>query len=399
MQNYDVIVVGAGVAGLVAAIEMARAGLQVAVIESREIQEPKLGQHVRVSALNVVSERILRQADCWEKIPSEARSSFREIAVCDAEGVGHVEFSYRDIGRAYLGHIVGNEALIKTLLERAKLLPSFTLLCPVEPQALRINSDSLSLKTMDGAVLKAKLIVGADGANSWVRKSLNIPFTETAYDHTAIVATIKSTHSHQHIARQRFLEKGPIAFLPLHDAHQCSIVWSTAPDHAAELMRSDAESLAQKMAESIDSELGKITLLDKPVAFPLTMRHVSHYVHPRVALVGDAAHTIHPLAGQGMNLGILDAACLAEVVVNNFNAQRDIGLVQNLRRYERWRRGDNQLMIEAMAFFKSGFAVQKGFLRNLRDFTLTFTNKNRWLKKIFMHNAMGFRGELPMIGR
>ncbi len=399
MQNFDVIVVGGGVAGLVASIEMAQAGLQIALIESREIQEPKLGQHLRVSALNVVSERILRQMDCWEKIPAQARSSFREIAVCDADGEGHVEFSYLDIGRSYLGHIVGNEALIKTLLERAELLPSFTLLCPAEPQALRIDSESLTLKTMDGAVLKAKLIVGADGANSWVRKALNIPFAETSYDHTAIVATIKSTHSHRHIARQRFLEKGPIAFLPLHDTHHCSIVWSTSPDHAAELMRSDLETLAKKMADSIDSELGEMTVVDKPVAFPLTMRHVSHYVHPRVALIGDAAHTIHPLAGQGMNLGILDAACLAEVVINNFQSQRDIGFVQNLRRYERWRRGDNQLMIEAMAFFKSGFATQQAFLKNLRDFTLAFTNRNRWLKKIFMHNAMGFRGELPLIGR
>jgi 2-polyprenylphenol 6-hydroxylase len=129
------------------------------------------------------------------------------------------------------------------------------------------------------------------------------------------------------------------------------------------------------------------------------MRHATHYVHPRVALIGDAAHTIHPLAGQGMNLSILDAICLSEVVVKHFRAQRDIGLVQNLRRYERWRRADNQLMIESMAFFKEGFAVQRGVLRYLRDATLLLTNRNRWLRKVFMHNAMGFRGELPLLAR
>ena len=399
MRHFDVVIVGAGVAGLVAAIEMSAAGLQVALVESREFQASKPGQHLRVSAINVVSERILRHLDCWETLPADALSPFREIAVRDAEGSGNVEFSYRDIGRAYLGHIVANEALVKTLLDRARALPSFTLLCPAQLEALIISDESLKLKLADDVSLTTSLLVGADGAQSWVRQALNMPFSESAYDHTAVVATVKTSRPHQSIARQRFRQSGPIAFLPLHDAHQCSIVWSTSPEEAKALMHSDQETLAKKIAATIDNELGKITVLDKPVAFPLTMRHVSHYVHPRVALIGDAAHTIHPLAGQGMNLSILDAACLSEVVVNNFRAQRDIGLIQNLRRYERWRRGDNQLMIDAMAFFKEGFAVERGFLRQLRDFSLCLTNRNRWLRRIFMHNAMGFRGELPLIGR
>lgn len=397
MRNYDVIIVGAGVAGLVAAIEMSRAGLQVALVESREFQEMKADQHVRVSALNVVSERILRHLGCWENIPERYRSPFREIAVRDADGSGHVEFSYRDIGRAYLGHIAANDILIKTLLTRARALPNFTLLCPAQSEALIITPEALTLKLADGSTLRAKLLIGADGAHSWVRQTLNMPCSESAYEHTAVVATVKTTHPHRATARQRFRESGPIAFLPLHDAHQCSIVWSTSPDEAAELMQLDRETLGKKIAATIDNDLGPITVIDKPISFPLTMRHVSHYVHPRVALVGDAAHTIHPLAGQGMNLSILDAACLSEVVVDNFRAQRDIGLIQNLRRYERWRRGDNQLMIDAMAFFKEGFAVQRGFLRQLRDFSLCITNRNRWLRRIFMHNAMGFRGELPKI--
>lgn len=399
MRYFDVVIVGAGVAGLVAAIEMSRAGLQVALIESREFEESKPGQHVRVSALNVVSERILRHLGSWKNLPEHALSPFREIAVRDAEGSGEVEFSYRDVGRAYLGHIVANEALIKTLLDRAHALPSFTLLCPAQLDALIISDETIKLKLADGSSLTTKLLVGADGAQSWVRKTLNIPLSESAYDHTAIVATVKTSRPHQSIARQRFRENGPIAFLPLHDPHHCSIVWSTLPEEAEELMQCDHETLGKKIAATIDNELGMIVVMDKPISYPLTMRHASHYVHPRVALIGDAAHTIHPLAGQGMNLGILDAACLSEVVVDNFRAQRDIGLIQNLRRYERWRRGDNQLMIDAMAFFKEGFAVQRGFLRQFRDLALCVTNRNRWLRRIFMHNAMGFRGELPLIGR
>lgn len=399
MQQFDAVIVGAGVAGLVAAIDMARAGLQIAVIETKEFAEPQEQQHVRVSALNVVSERILKNLDVWEKLSSEWVSPFREIVVSDADGAGQVAFSYKDIGRAYLGHIVANKALIKVLLERAQTLSSFTLLCPAEVEAFQIDPQHVKIKLVDGRTLKTHLLVGADGANSCVRKTLKIPVVELAYDHTAVVATVKLDLPHHNIARQRFMALGPIAFLPLKNPHYCSIVWSTSPEEAQELMSDDLETLGRKIAATVDHDLGGITVVDKPIAFPLTMRHATHYVHPRVALIGDAAHTLHPLAGQGMNLSILDAASLSEVVIGNFRAERDIGKVENLRRYERWRRSDNQLMIDAMAFFKTGFSVQQGFLRQLRDITLRVTNRNRWLRKIFMHNAMGFRGELPLIGR
>jgi 2-octaprenylphenol hydroxylase len=398
VRHFDVVIVGAGVAGLVAAIDMACGGLQVALVESREFKETSGGQHVRVSALNIVSERILEHLACWKGIENKKVSQFREIAVRDAEGSGHVEFSYRDVGRAYLGHIVANDALITALLQRAEILPTLTFFCPVEIDALIIDEAIVKLKLANGDALQTKLLVGADGAHSWVRKSLNIPVEELPYDHTAVLATVKTTRPHQSIARQRFRLSGPIALLPLQDSCTCSIVWSTSPKEAEALMRDTPDVLADKIAAAIDNELGKVIVIDKPLSFPLTMRHVTHYVHPRVALIGDAAHTIHPLAGQGMNLGILDAACLSEVVVTHFKAQRDIGLIQNLRRYERWRRGDNQTMIEAMRFFKEGFAVQEGFLKKFRDVTLRLTNRNRWLRKIFMHNAMGFRGELPRTG-
>lgn len=397
MQKFDVIIIGAGVPGLIAAIEMASAGLQVAIVESREFRETPSGKHVRVSAINLVSERILRKLQCWENLPSEKVSQFREIKVCDAEGMGQVLFSYRDVGREYLGNIVANEALIQVLLHRAQCLPNCVFFCPSIISVMTIEDEVVKLKLADERKCEAKLLVGADGAESWVRKSLNIPINEMPYNHTAIVATVKTEYSHLSIARQRFLKNGPIAFLPLENKHYCSIVWSTTPEEAEELMRLEFKDFGEEMANAIDNELGKISIVDKPLAFPLTMRHVTHYVHPRIALIGDAAHTIHPLAGQGLNLGILDAACLSEVVVANYKAKRDIGLVQNLRRYERWRRSDNQMMIDAMLLFKEGFAVQHGFLKQLRDITLKLTNHYRWIRRVFMHHAMGFRGELPEI--
>ncbi len=297
------------------------------------------------------------------------------------------------------GNIVANEALIQILLNRVSEIPNLFLFCPAQINVMMIDDDIVKIKLSDETKIESKLLVGADGAESWVRKTLNIPVVEMPYHHTALVATVKTEYSHRSIARQRFRENGPIAFLPLENKHHCSIVWSTLPEEAEELMQLDAKELGEKMSIAIDHELGKITVIDKPIAFPLIMRHATHYVHPRVALIGDAAHTIHPLAGQGLNLGILDAACLSEVVVDNFKIKRDIGLVQNLRRYERWRRSDNQLMIEAMRFFKEGFAVQQGFLKQLRDITLKLTNRYRWLRRVFMHQAMGFRGELPNIGK
>ncbi len=399
MQDFDVVIVGAGVAGLVTAIDMARSGLQVALIEKAESVELNEQEHVRVSAINMVSERILTAIGIWDNIPDQWKTPFREIAVTDADGAAQVVFSYKDIGRSYLGHIVTNKVLIKHLLMQAKQLSSFSFFCPAQIQAFHIESEHVKIKLMSDQILKAKLLVAADGANSWIRNSLKIPLVEIAYNHCSIVATVKMDEPHQSVARQRFMASGPIAFLPLNNAHECSIVWSTLPEEAKELMSENPDTLAEKIAATLDSLLGKITVIDKPLMFPLTMRHATHYVHPRVALIGDAAHTIHPLAGQGMNLGILDAACLSEVVVANFKAERDMGLVQNLRRYERWRRSDNQLMIDAMAFFKQGFAVQTGFLPKLRDLTLRLTNNNRWLRKIFMHNAMGYRGELPQIAK
>lgn len=397
MQEFDVIIVGAGVAGLTLAVDLLRAGISVAVIEAKKISETPPNQHIRVSAINLASERILTRLTAWEKIEKTARSPFREITVWDDDA--HVDFSYRDIGSSHLGHIIANHALVNALLSCAKLSADFTLLCPCDLSAFDVQDDSVVVKTLDGQTLRSKLLIAADGANSWVRRTLNIPMVTAAYEQNAVVVTVHTELTHGAKARQRFLPSGPLAFLPLADPHKCSIVWSTTPEHAAELVAGDTTTLGEALTQNLQHILGEVTAVDKAHSFSLQMQHVNHYVHPRVALIGDAAHTIHPLAGQGMNLGILDAACLAQVITETYQAHRDIGRIQNLRRYERWRRGDNQMMIDAMSLFKQGFALERGFLSQIRDLGLKLTQRSQWLRSIFMRNAMGLRGELPDLAK
>ncbi len=399
MQNHDVIIVGAGVAGLVLAVDLLRAGLDVAIIESQEIRAPEKDRHVRVSAINLASERILTHLGVWENISPDALSPFREISVWDALGATAVDFSYRDVGCSHLGHIVANHALIAALLTVAKSFARFTWICPATLSTFEVQDTTVITKMVDGKTHQARLLIAADGANSWVRNCLKIPMTSMTYEQSAVVATVQTEIPHGYVARQRFLSSGPLALLPLADPHSCSIVWSTTPEHAAELLSADATTFGQALTDAMLSRLGNITVAETPQAFPLQMQHVNYYVHPRVALIGDAAHTLHPLAGQGMNLGILDAACLGEVIVNTKNAGRDIGRVENLRRYERWRRGDNQMMIDAMAFFKQGFTTESSLLKQLRTLSLKITRNSQWLRKVFMHHAMGLRGELPKLAK
>ncbi|MDQ2995263.1 MAG: FAD-dependent monooxygenase [Pseudomonadota bacterium] len=376
-----------------------RAGLSVAVIEARENTAPEEGRHVRVSAINLASERILTRLGVWENIEHSARSPFREISVWDAEGVSAVDFSYRDVGSAHLGHIVANHAIVTALLTVAKSFTNFTWLCPSELCAFDVQAAGVVIKLLDEITRHCQLLVAADGANSWVRNTLKIPMVSGAYEQTAIVVTVQTENAHGAMARQRFLQTGPLAFLPLKDPHSCSIVWSTTPEHAAALMQMSAPDLGNALTEGLQSHLGAVTVAEQPQSFLLKMHHVNHYVHPRVALIGDAAHTLHPLAGQGMNLGILDAACLGQVIKATNKSCRDIGRVENLRRYERWRRGDNQMMIDAMAFFKQSFAVDRGLLKQLRDLSLKITQRSQWLRRVFMRHAMGLRGELPDLAK
>lgn len=218
------------------------------------------------------------------------------------------------------------------------------------------------------------------------------------YHQKAVVAHVRPEKSHQETAWQRFLPSGPLAFLPLHDG-RCSIVWSTTPEQADALLALEASAFAEALAEAFDQRLGSILEVGRRGAFPLRLQHAQTYVKPGLALIGDAAHVVHPLAGQGVNLGLLDAAALAEVILDALNAGQDFASFKTLRRYERWRKGDNLLMLAVMDGFKRLFGTALPPVRLLRNIGLNLTDAAGPLKHLIARRAMGLDGDLPRLAQ
>ena len=240
----------------------------------------------------------------------------------------------------------------------------------------------------DGTELQAQLLVGADGARSWVRQQAGISVKGWDYDQVALVTWVKPEVFHQETAWQRFLPSGPLAFLPLTEGY-CSIVWSTSPQHAAQLQAMETERFAQELQAAFENKLGTIEAVGPRAMFPLRTFETQHYILPHLALVGDAAHTIHPLAGQGVNLGLADMSSLLRVLIEARQHRRSIGSASTLRRYERWRRADNRSMLLAMDGFKRLFSTEQPLLRWARNLGLNLTDHTLPIKRLIMQQALG----------
>jgi 2-octaprenylphenol hydroxylase len=243
------------------------------------------------------------------------------------------------------------------------------------------------------------LVVGADGANSWLREKSTIPLTFWDYQHHALVATIKTELPHEHCARQIFTPDGPLAFLPLFEQNLCSIVWSVSPEKAQQLKSLSAVEFNKQLSRNFDNRLGLCELQSERFSFPLRMRYARDFAKHRIALIGDAAHTIHPLAGQGVNLGLLDAVSLGQTIEQNIAEEKDIGLYKNLRYFERWRKTEAAQMIASMELLKQLFAGDNPMQKALRDVALVFTDQVSPLKTSFIKQAMGLSGELPLLAK
>jgi 2-octaprenylphenol hydroxylase len=255
------------------------------------------------------------------------------------------------------------------------------------------------LNTSAQQVIQTQCLIAADGAESWVRQQVGIQLKTWAYQHTAIVTTVQTELPHAATARQRFLATGPLAFLPLSDPYRSSIVWSVTPEYAEKLMALSVAEFDVALATAFAHQLGAVQMITERHAFPLRMRHAQQYVRPRIALLGDAAHTIHPLAGQGVNMGLLDAATLAEVMITACRKQRDFASLATLRRYERWRKGDTLAMLAAIEALKHLFASELPPVQCLRNVGLNLTNRLPWLKQFLTDYALGKRGDLPSMAR
>lgn len=397
-QQFDIIIVGAGIVGLSLAMALASTELRIAIIDKESAPDTTIlseSYDSRVSTINHAAQAFFQTYQVWELLKQSRVSAYQEMEVWDANSTAKIHFACSELAQSHLGHIIEHNVLKNVLWQHLQLQSNIHLFPKTELAALIENPDQSILKLKTGEELQAKLVVGADGAHSWLAKAAGITIKTKPYQQSAVITTVRTELPHQYTAWQRFLTTGPLAFLPLTDPHLCSIVWSTSPEHAQTLQNMPTKDFNLALCNGIENRLGAVETLDKSVIFPLVERHAEHYVKPRIALIGDAAHTIHPLAGQGLNMGLMDAACLAQVLQKAAENQRDIGSISTLRRYERWRKGENQIMISAMAEFKRLFANTSPVATYARGLGVSLTDKLPWLKNHFMRRAMGLTGDLP----
>jgi len=388
-SRYDVIIVGGGLVGLSLAALLGRTGFRVALVEARppQLDWPEDSIDLRVYAVSRVSEKLLHDVGAWSDIVPFA-CAYRDMRVWDAGGSGEIHFDSAELGEPNLGHIVESRIIEKALLAVLQTLPTVQVFCPVAIASFGSDDGAQSVRLEDGHSLSAPLLVGADGKQSRVRDYAGIHAKVSDYGQQALVAVVECERGHGDTAWQRFLPTGPLAFLPLRDG-RCSIVWSATSDVAKRLLALDDGVFCQALGEAFEERLGKVIQVGKRVLFPLHRQYAEPTVAPRIALVGDAAHVIHPLAGQGVNLGFKDVRELAEVLLQARRQGRDIGRLSVLRRYERARKGDNMATLLAMDGFKQLFGSSAPPLRWLRNTGLDWVDKAAPVKNVIMRSAMG----------
>jgi len=398
---YDIVIVGAGIVGSALACALAKSSFNIAIIEAQERVIDRSEQatsvdgfDVRVSAITIASQQLLKDIGAWEIIAENRLSPYRHMHVWDAEGTGSIDFDADDINQPALGHIVENKVTADALTQCMNRQTNLHRIVPAILEEIEPLQNGAYLLTLgDGRQLQTSLLVAADGANSKVRALEHIAMREWDYNHHAIVATVKTELSHGHTARQRFLPEGPLAFLPLSsaqdDTHYCSIVWSAIPSYAENLMALTDDEFTEALAAAFEYQLGSISAVSRRFSFPLRQRHVVDYIKPGLALVGDAAHTIHPLAGQGVNLGLMDIKTLSEELLRSQQRGLSPGSIAVLERYQRRRKGANLAMMAGMDGLKRLFSETTLPVRWARNSGLRWLDKSKMLKRQIMKRAMG----------
>ena len=389
MQHVDIGIVGGGIVGLTLAAALKESSLSVAVIDKHPLSTA-LGEKptARVSAINQANIAALQTLDAWTHLQKDRANSYVAMHVWDKDSFGDIHFSCEEMGSDALGVIVENQALINALAQSVESQANVQVFeSGIERVLSGPNQNMVMFDNNDA--LSCRLLIGADGANSFVRQQAGFPITFKDYEHTAIVANIKTALPHENVARQAFTPTGPLALLPMAEPNVCSIVWSQTPEAAAKLAAMSDSGFCNALTAASGSILGTTALETQRSAFPLTMRYAREWAKDGIALVGDAAHTIHPLAGQGANLGMQDALALAELLIQLSNEGSDIGLHKNLRPYERSRKTEAMKMIAAMDGFKLLFDGDDPLKKLIRGVGLAATDKVGAIKQAFVSHAMG----------
>jgi 2-polyprenylphenol 6-hydroxylase len=403
---FDIVIVGGGPVGACAGALLARgtpaaAGHSVALLEPRPPATVAANARpdLRVVALSRASERLLKRTGSWAQIPPARLSAYERMRIwhesIPPSSPAVLVFDAADVGEPNLGYIAENRALQVALL--AAFAESGGHIEPEPFTALSIGEEHVQVSTPRGT-LTARLVVGADGAQSAVRTAAGLGIETRAYGQTAIVANVATERPHEATAWQRFMRDGTLAFLPLVDGTS-SIVWSADEARAANLLSLDDAAFAQELDRASDLALGGTRLVSERLSFPLLRLAAPRYVAQRVALIGDAAHVVHPLAGQGVNLGLLDAAALAQQVTAAVAAREDPGALRVLRAYERWRKSEVAGMAQAIDAFDRLLAHGAGPVARLAQRGLSWVNRSQELRRFFIYRALGMSGELPEAAR
>lgn len=389
-MDQDIIITGGGMVGLSAAIALAKRGLRVTVLERSAMPAQLEAQFDgRVSAIALGSKHFLESIGAWDGMRDEAEP-IRDIRVSDGNSKFFVHYDHRDIGDAPFGYIVENRYIRHALQEAAAKHPTLNIREQVEIVSFASDAARARVTLNNGETLSAKLVLAADGKFSAIRELAGIGTLTRDYRQTAIVATIGHERSHEGLAQERFLSAGPFAVLPM-TGNRSSLVWVEPRERAPIYLRLSKEECEQEISERVGDYLGRITLLGDRFAYPLSLSHAKEYVGERLALIGDAAHSIHPIAGQGVNLGFRDAAVIDELASEGLEP----GGTEMLARYQRWRRFDNVSMMAVTDGLNSLFAANILPVKLARGLGMWGVNRMPGLKKFFMKHAMGLVGDLP----
>ncbi|WP_109078883.1 FAD-dependent monooxygenase [Aggregatibacter kilianii] len=389
MKTFDLAIIGGGMTGLALAAALQQSGLSLAIIEAHPPQGFSLENLTpRVSALNLASSRWLDELGAWQHIMQQRVAPYDAMSVWEQDSFAKIEFTTQGLGVPQLGHIVENDLIRQALWARVAQSKTVEIITAL-PRSLGITDRNAILTLDDGQMLSAKLAVGADGANSWLRKQADIPLTFRDYGHTALVCHVQTEEPHGHCARQVFSPESILAFLPLAQDNLSSIVWSLPAEQAEYLQHCDEAEFNKKLTVAFNNTLGLCSVKTPRYTFKLTARYARNFAQNRIALIGDAAHTIHPLAGLGVNLGFQDAKILAQEILRHQHDGVDFGEYRYLRNYERNRKAEAAKMLLLMQGLKDLFSGDHPLKKLIRGIGLSATNKMGLLKEQLIKQALG----------
>lgn len=396
-KQHDIVIIGAGIVGLSIANLLAELPLSIAIVEAHEVPEWNSEEYSsRVSAISTASQQTLTKAGAWPHIAKQRISIYSDMRIWEKaiNASEALHFSSNDVGTESLGCIVENALIrseLKTSLNNNELHKAkITWYCPDQLSSIEVFETHAEIQLQSEIQLKAKLVIAADGANSVTRKSLNLAQVSRSYAQFGVVAQLKTEKPHHQTAYQRFYDQDVLGILPLANG-DCSMVWSCSQTKAEKLLKLSDEQLGDEISEFNQGILGDITVAQSAQIFPLQLLHSRQYVSERVVLCGDAAHAVHPLAGQGLNLGLLDAAVLADVLIDAWKANFDLGDLSLLRQYERKRKGNNVQMMTVLDSLLAVFQSTNPVLQQARRFGMGLVNQVRPLKNTLIEQALGLK--------